>query len=395
MTSARTPHAPPLPTRSGRATATGLAWAARGLVLAGLLGLSVWNMTRSNALNEARAAEKRGDDPVALRDALDHLDRRPWSREAQRVAARCLSRLDFADLAEPHYRRGGPLSLEDKLTRAYGLTRANLRDRAEAAYREILVERPGDVTALRLLAGVLLSQARWDDLRVVAATLSALPTEPIEGYLPVTTKAGRWALKTVQVESPQAIGFTLKGSVHRDLHEIEPCAEALERVLDLDPDLRSMPLPKREFWTYLGEALVRSGRGADAVRRLGPVADELNDPALLDLLGQAHVLQGTFDDARRCFLKAIELGPDHLASWRDLGRLELQVNRPAEAVRALAEAETRGPGSYETAYGLALAYRRLGRENEARHYRDEAARLRRKLKPSAGGMGSLPGKPDP
>lgn len=383
----------PTPARSRRTFRPALGLVVRGLILVGLLGLTAWNVTRSNALDEARAAEARGDDARAVRAALDHLARRPWSREAERIAARGLSRLDFADLADPHYRRGGILSLEDKLTRAYGLTRANLRDRAEAAYRAILADRPGDVTALRLLAGVLLSEGRWDDAQTVAASLIALPSEPTEGYLPVKARSGRWALKPVRVESPPALGYTLKGSVHRDLHEIEPCALALERVLDLDPQLHSMPLPKREFWTYLGEALIRSGRGADAIRRLGPVVDELNDPAVLDLLGQAYVLQGLFDDARRCFVKATDLDPNHLASWRDLGRLELQLNRPSEAVRALTEAETRAPGSYETSYGLAQAYRRLGRDDQARHYQDEAVRLRRKLKPAPGGMGAMPGKP--
>ena len=46
----------------------------------------------------------RGELTTCLRYSLDHLERRPWSREAALLAARCLSRLDFADAAEPYYR---------------------------------------------------------------------------------------------------------------------------------------------------------------------------------------------------------------------------------------------------------------------------------------------------
>src|SRR4051794_23529221 len=80
----------------------------RGLLLAGLLAFTGWSFARSAALAEAESAFERDDLKTALRRALDHLERRPWSIEATRVAARCLSKLDFADLAEPYWLRAGP-----------------------------------------------------------------------------------------------------------------------------------------------------------------------------------------------------------------------------------------------------------------------------------------------
>src|SRR5581483_8054984 len=82
-----------------------------GLMLAGLGGLTGWNLTRSSALDEARRAYARVDLYAALQHALDHLDRQPWSREAALVAANCLSRLDYSDQAEAYYQRAGRLSL--------------------------------------------------------------------------------------------------------------------------------------------------------------------------------------------------------------------------------------------------------------------------------------------
>jgi len=65
--------------------------------------LTAWNVTRSDALDRAEHAYNRVDLPGCLGLALDHLDRRPWSREAARLAALCLSRLDFADRAAPDF----------------------------------------------------------------------------------------------------------------------------------------------------------------------------------------------------------------------------------------------------------------------------------------------------
>ena len=74
------------------------------ILLTGLLALTAWNVTRSEALGQARRS-MRGELTTCLRYSLDHLERRPWSREAALLAARCLSRLDFADAAEPYYKR--------------------------------------------------------------------------------------------------------------------------------------------------------------------------------------------------------------------------------------------------------------------------------------------------
>src|SRR5271157_1447164 len=52
------------------------------ILLTGLLALTAWNVTRSEALGQARQAYARGELTTCLRYSLDHLERRPWSREA-------------------------------------------------------------------------------------------------------------------------------------------------------------------------------------------------------------------------------------------------------------------------------------------------------------------------
>ncbi len=76
-------------------------------LLLGLSALTAWNVTRSEALEDARRADARGDHVHALQAALDYLDRRPWSRAAALIAARSFSLLDRPDAAEPYYQRAG------------------------------------------------------------------------------------------------------------------------------------------------------------------------------------------------------------------------------------------------------------------------------------------------
>src|ERR1700729_2568757 len=91
------------------------------VVLIGLSILTGWNLTRSDAIADARRSYTRADLVPCLEHALDHLERRPWSREAALLAGRCLSRLDYAEEAEPYYGRAGQLDLSDSHIRALGL----------------------------------------------------------------------------------------------------------------------------------------------------------------------------------------------------------------------------------------------------------------------------------
>src|SRR5262249_23205349 len=131
-------------------------------ILIALSVVTAWNVTRSEALAEAERAYARVELVDCLQHALDYLERRPWSRDAALLAARCLSRLDSADQAEPYFGRAGRLSLQDQQIRAYGLVRGAHPERAIPAYREILRLETDNVTAMRRLAAVLLAQ---DDKR--------------------------------------------------------------------------------------------------------------------------------------------------------------------------------------------------------------------------------------
>ncbi|QEH35287.1 cellulose synthase subunit BcsC [Aquisphaera giovannonii] len=341
---------PPLPARGSPGPARGRLAASLAL-LAGLLAFTAWVATRSQALEAARGAYVRGDLVDALRLALDHLDRRPWSREAARLAALSLSRLDFAEAAEPYYRRIGELDLEDRQTRAYGLVRGNRRADAIEAYEQILERWPNNVTALRRLAAVQISVNNTPQLLALADRL-------------------------VKVPGGEAMGQTLRGAVAHMEGDREIAVAAFDRVLAIDPDLKQMPLPHGAFWRYFAEDLLKSGRPEDAQRHLKRALAEESDAVLMTILGRAYFQEGRLDEAESCFKQAAEWDPTDVTSLYELGKVEITRKRFDAAREHLEVARRRAPGRMDVLHELAAAHRLLGHRDESERLEGEIRELR-------------------
>jgi tetratricopeptide (TPR) repeat protein len=333
-------------------------------VLLGIIALTGWNLTRSTHLDAAEAAFRRSETRTALQHALDHLERRPWSRPASLIAARCLSNLGFAAEAEPYYQRQPRLSVEDQQLRALGLIRLNRQNEAEAIYNAILDERPGDPTALRRLS--VLHLTRGDILKAIeSAKLLTFSRD----------------LKT------QIIGWTMVATFYHNARYVDEALPAYAKVLELDPELQSMPLPRRDFWGPYLEDLVRNGQGRRAMplieRALGEVGE---DPELRFLLARAYQLDGNVVEAARAARRATELNPDAPGPWAFLGRLELSQGRAQAALEPLERALAVDGQSYSTLYSLIQANTQLGRRDEVARLtaRAEALRLRLGGTPTTG-----------
>jgi tetratricopeptide (TPR) repeat protein len=369
------------------------------VILASLGWITYRNASDSPSLVQAAEAERRGDFPSALRAATEHLARRPWSREARRIFARCLSRLDFAEMAEREYAAAGPLTVEDLRYRAYGLTRVNLRERAVRAFDDLLARQPDDIASLRLQAGVLLSMARWDDVTAIGRRLAAMPDAPATFDAPVMV-GNHWTLRPREVASVRVIGATLEAMGMHNKGEPDEAVVAYEAVLALDPDFRSVPIDRRLFWSQYGQDLLSVGQAA---RLLGLLAIEdsgQSDAVLVGLRAQAHAQLGAVEDAANSWRRVLALVPDSPQALRSLGRIASGRGDHTEAARLLSRAEQIAPGSLEAAYHLGLAYRRLGQETVALKWEHEAARLREAAEEKTRGLplpptSAAPGSPRP
>jgi tetratricopeptide (TPR) repeat protein len=340
--------------QDNRALGLAARWGRRLILVFLLVGLSIvtaWNLTRSEALGEAQRAYTRGDAEVCLQHALDHLERRPWSREAALLVARCLSRMDYTEEAEPYFRRAGALSLNDMHLRAYGLARGPRHDRAIAAYREILDRSPDDVIAMRRLAAVLLAQNDAPQLLELADRLTRVP-------------------------GGEVVGAMLRGTVYHNESNPQMAVASFERVLELDPGLREMPASRKLLWDQLAKDLVECGRIEDAGHRLEQALTTERDAELLDLLGYTYFLQANFDEARRCYRQAMEWDPGFYRPHLNLAKLELLFRRHDVALRELNQARLLAPRHQTTLYTLVLMYRQLGQNAEAAQVQQEIQEIK-------------------
>jgi tetratricopeptide (TPR) repeat protein len=322
------------------------------VISAGLLLAITWTELHPAALAEADAAYRRNKLELALRIAKGHLARRPFSRHAALLVARCLSRLGQPDQAATYYQKVGTLDLEDQHIRAYALVLSNRREPAIDAFREIVKRRPNDVLALRRLAAVLISESRWDD---------ALQT----------------AKRLIEIPAGAVIGHTLAGVVHHNTRDSELAAFEFDRVLELDPELKQMPLkPRSMFWTEYCHNLLVVGRWDEARRHLHRALGDGDDAKVADLLGQSYYLEGELERAEEYWRLATRWDPGRYGTWWRIGKLELERDRYAEAIEPLRRAAELEPKAIGPLYSLGLAYRRLGQADMSDRLMKQVNQLR-------------------
>jgi tetratricopeptide (TPR) repeat protein len=256
------------------------------------------------------------------------------------LAARCLSRLDYAEDAEPYYLRAGQLELNDAQVRAYGLARGPHPEHAIPAYNEILLRWPDNVTALRRLAAVQLAQNNSEELLKLADRLGRIPNGAV-------------------------IGQTLRGVIYHNDKNPQQAVAAFEHVLDLDPELRKMPLVRGLFWSHLADDLIECSRFEDARRHLTQALVGNNDASLMNRLGRVYFLQGSLIEAERSFRQAAEWDPSDYTPRLELAKLALQRREREEALSQLNRAHLLAPQQYSVLYSLASVYRQLGQTVDA------------------------------
>jgi tetratricopeptide (TPR) repeat protein len=221
--------------------------------------------------------------------------------------------------------------------------RGNYRQQAIQAYEEILSRWPENITALRRLAAVQITENNLPQLEALADRLISSP-------------------------GGVAMGHTLRGAVAHKEKNREAAVLAFTHVLKVDPDLRMMPLPRQAFWSYFGEDLIKTGRLEEATRYLNQALAETSDTELLNLLGRAYVLRGMLDEADRCYRQAIEWEPMSYVPHCRLGEIQLQRQQPGEALTHFKAAYRLAPQSPEVLYRLAGVYRLLQQPAEAAHF---------------------------
>jgi Flp pilus assembly protein TadD len=331
-------------------------------LICAVVGLVLWLLTRFDPFDRAAAAYDRHQYRAALQVAQNHLKWFPSNRRASLLAARCLMRLSRAAEAEAHYVKAAPLDLADAEVRAYNLVNLNKPHEAALAYDDLLKRWPEDALALKRLAAVRMGLGQWRDVLKLADRLIAIPKEEIAGQ-------------------------TMAGIAHHELKHYNQAVISCLRVLELDPDLERMPLPRTLFWNNLCLDLIAGGQTDEARGYLTRALADCQDAGLMELLGLTYFQQGSIDEAERCWQKAESWDPKNADVCLDLGRLALNRRRWSEAVGLLKRAAASSADAVEPLYNLSQAYRMLGNAEEAERCQRLADQRRKTQPQQATGMG--------
>ncbi len=357
-----------LETPSAAFRRSGIRWRRTAAIgsLAGTAGLfvalAVWFGTSFDLTGTAQAAYTRHQYRDALQAAQRHLRFFPYDRRASLLAARCLTRLGQSREAEDHYRRAGRLDLDDMQTRAVGLLQSDLPGQAIVVYEDILAQWPDNALALKRSAAVRMGMKQWRKVLELAARLVAIAGEEV---------AGR----------------TLEGIAHHELKQYAQAVSASSRVLDLDPELKTMLLPRTLFWNNLALDLMALGRTDEARANLLRALAGSEDAGLKELLGTTFYQNGDLDEAERCWHQAVSLDPQNADAWLDLGRLAMSRRNWKQAAEFLTRAADLSTDAVEPLYILSLAHQMMGHTAEADRFRRLADEKRRSSPPRSGGMG--------
>jgi tetratricopeptide (TPR) repeat protein len=327
-----------------------------------LLIPAVWLGTTFDLTGAAQAAYSRHQYRSALYTAQNHLKFFPYDRRASLLAARCLMRLGQSREAEPHYQRAGVLDLDDMQARAVGLLQADEPRQATTVYEEILTRWPENVLALKRLAAVRMGMKQWSDVLELAARLVAIPGQEV---------AGR----------------TLEAIAHHERKHYPEAISASTRVLELDPDLKTMLLPRTLFWNNLALDLMALGQTEQARVYLTRALLVSDDAGLKELLGTTYSQQGDFDEAEKCWHDAVTLDPKNADAWLDLGRLAMTRHHWKQAEEFLTRASELSVDAVEPLYDLSLVHRMNGNTAAADRFKRLADEKRRSAPPRTGGMG--------
>lgn len=128
--------------------------------------------------------------------------------------------------------------------------------------------------------------------------------------------------------------------------------------------------PKDFRWIYLLAKLdQQEGRVDEAVSRY-QIARALRPEyfALPVNLGNVYLQQNRLNEAKENFRAALEIEPNNPAANYGLGQVALSARSYAEAVDYLEKALAQAPGANRIHYSLAMAYRGLGKDEQAKSH---------------------------
>ena len=370
-----------------------------GLVLLGA-GCSMTAPASSVATPQPTPAPAQTSRPAPGSATIDEIERLDAAIEADPSDAEAQRDLGFALLqrvretadaalyapAEAALERARDLAPDDALVLvgicSLQLGKHEFAEALETARRAIELA-PRLAVAHAIEVDALVELGKYDEADNAAAEMLALGSDlttlsrvsylaELHGKLDVAVTAMREATKS-QGAAPENLAFTHVQLGNLLVYSGEPSAAATEyeRALELVPG-------HAPALAGLGRLAVAAGRLDEAIDRFQQAANHVPLPEYVIALGDAQAAAGRADDAAR----SVELARAQIQLFEATGvmvdlDLALFEADHGDASRALtfAEAAYEATPNVRAADARAWALHRLGREDEARRWSDEALRL--------------------
>lgn len=154
--------------------------------------------------------------------------------------------------------------------------------------------------------------------------------------------------------------------------------EALEKFEIVVRDYPNEPNVHFRYGAFLMQQ--SPDRGVQEIRKTLELQPD-HIPALVSLAA-IYRNRGETETAREYAAKAVKLDPVDFATHVALGRVLLDTDDTAGAVRELETAVQLAPGSPESHFNLAAAYAKVGRKEDATREREEFRKLRKQTDPN-------------
>lgn len=156
----------------------------------------------------------------------------------------------------------------------------------------------------------------------------------------------------------EALAHYATGIIHDLNREPDEAIAHYRDALSRDP---SNPL----LYEYLSQRLATLGRRTEAIAVLQQWIDQ-DANVLLPYLWQAslHKNNEAFDEAEKCYQKAMAQAPTHHLAWRKLATMLIEQDRPEEAEKILIKGIRKTKDPTPLSIQLGTLYRERGQENE-------------------------------
>ncbi len=239
---------------------------------------------------------------------------------------------------------------------------------------------------LHALARAYLLQQHWSMAMPLLEQTTRLDPQNADALYELTSCRVRLGFLQEALSSAQefarlpghaARGHVFMGSIHGDLKNRDQAAAAYAKVLETDPRAGTLQVTASEFFDEYGRTLLALGQGEQALTMFLRSRETQASADNWTLTGRAYASLGQTDQAVEAWKNALNINPQHEEARENLAGVELQANRPQQALEWIAELESKPTLASSTAYLFQRAYTLLKDEPQMAAWTQRTEELRK------------------